>query len=160
MAATAISTFRTSDQHPAFRELIPFLDAELSLRYGEEQKTYDQFNILHQVDTVVVAFADGIPIGCGCFKQYNDKTAEIKRMYVSGAHRGKGVARKILQELEAWASELHYNTAVLETGAKQPEAIALYEKMGYHRIENFRPYKGMPLSICYGKNIQVETPIA
>jgi GNAT superfamily N-acetyltransferase len=52
-------------------------------------------------------------------------------MFVLPAHRQQGVAQAVLTELEAWARELHYPACVLETGKKQPEAIALYQKSGY-----------------------------
>ncbi len=75
-------------------------------------------------------------------------------MYVSPNFRGKGIATKILIELEKWAKELSFNKCVLETGKKQPEAIELYMKNGYAVISNYGQYKGIENSCCFEKEIQ------
>jgi GNAT superfamily N-acetyltransferase len=80
---------------------------------------------------------------------------EIKRMYVKPESRGKGIASKILSELEAWASELSYNKCLLETGIKQPEALRLYTKNGYERIPNYGQYSDIIGSLCFGKGITI-----
>lgn len=74
-------------------------------------------------------------------------------MYVTPEGRGKGVATKILAELESWAAELGYRYCILETGKRQPEAIALYKKMGYRIIKNYGPYAGVENSVCFEKRI-------
>ena len=74
-------------------------------------------------------------------------------MYTLPGSRGKGIATAILKELENWAFELGYAKCVLETGKRQPEAIALYEKSGYKRIPNYGKYAGVENSVCYEKNI-------
>jgi GNAT superfamily N-acetyltransferase len=68
-------------------------------------------------------------------------------------HRGKGIATKVLSELESWAKEENYKTALLETGFMQKDAIYLYQKLGYKIIENFGQYQGVENSICMKKNI-------
>jgi putative acetyltransferase len=79
------------------------------------------------------------------------KTLEIKRMFVLPEYRGKGIASKILSELERWASELNYIQTILETGINQPEAIALYKKSGHEITKNYGQYIGMENSICMKK---------
>ena len=69
------------------------------------------------------------------------------------AQRGQGLASQILQELEQWAAESNYSSCVLETGKKQPEAIALYSKSGYAVIPNFGQYAGVENSVCFEKNL-------
>ena len=76
---------------------------------------------------VIVAYLDEIAVGCGAIKPYSDQTVEVKRMFVKLENRGKGMAGKILAELETWAKELNFVECILETGFKQPEAIALYK---------------------------------
>jgi putative acetyltransferase len=66
-------------------------------------------------------------------------------------NRGKGIAAQILNELEKWAKELNYKKCVLETGHKQPEAIALYKKNGYKQIPNYGQYIGIENSVCFEK---------
>ena len=72
-------------------------------------------------------------------------------MYVLTTQRGKGIASQLLQTLETWAKELGNTRCVLETGIRQPEAIALYEKNGYRRIPNYGQYKGIKNSVCFEK---------
>jgi GNAT superfamily N-acetyltransferase len=75
-------------------------------------------------------------------------------MYTSPEHRGKGIASKVLAELERWAAELSYQTCILETGKKQPEAIALYKKNGYKLIPNYGQYAEAENSVCFEKKIK------
>jgi putative acetyltransferase len=103
---------------------------------------------------VIVAYDDETAIGCGCFRPMKEgDTIEIKRMYVIPFFRNRGVGKVILHNLEQWASEQGYETAKLETGIKQPEAIAAYEKSGYVQIPNFEPYVNVAESICMMKNL-------
>jgi putative acetyltransferase len=81
------------------------------------------------------------------------REAELKRMFVSPDARGAGVATALLAEVEATAEQAGVTRLVLETGPKQPEAIALYEKHGYASIPNFGPYEGDPLSLCFAKDL-------
>ena len=74
-------------------------------------------------------------------------------MFVNPDERGKGIAGKVLCELEAWAQELNFDQCVLETGFKQPEAIALYTRSGYQVIPNYGQYAGVENSVCMMKKI-------
>lgn len=153
MLPQVVRISRTTAHDPVFKQLVTLLDTELANRYGAIQKIYDQFNVVSDIQTVVIVYHNEVAAGCGCFKAFDEKIAEIKRLFVLPEHRGKGIARKIVQALEEWAWERSYNTCILETGDKQPEAIALYERMGYQRVENFGPYQGMSESICFSKSI-------
>ena len=75
-------------------------------------------------------------------------------MYTSPESRGKGIATKILYELELWAAELLYEKCILETGKKQPDAIGLYKKNGYKLIQNYGQYAGIEYSLCFAKEIK------
>ncbi len=96
---------RTNSDNPHFRQLVVLLDEDLTLRYGELQKHYAQFNHINFIDTVVLAYENDIPAGCGCFRFFAPETIEIKRMYVKPEFRGRGISRLILSELEKWAAE-------------------------------------------------------
>ena len=63
------------------------------------------------------------------------------------------MSRALLAWLEAEAAALGYRRVHLETGLRQPEAIALYETAGYRRIPSFGPFEDDPLSVCYGKDL-------
>lgn len=79
---------------------------------------------------------------------------EVKRMFTMPEARGKGLASQILNELENWARELGYKTCVLETGIRQPEAIALYQKKGYEKTNNYGQYAGVANSVCFKKELK------
>lgn len=142
---------RTDCNNQDFKLLITELDSDLNGRYGKLQSQYIEFNQIENIETVVIAYFNNIAVGCGCFKKYNDTCVEIKRMYVKPEYRGKGIAIKILNELENWAKVKGYKSSILETGLKQNEAINLYSKLGYYQIENFGQYKGNTNSICMEK---------
>jgi len=143
---------RTDSNHEDFRYLITFLDRELSERDGDDHSFYAQFNTVDAIKHVVVAYIKNEPVGCGSIKAFDEESVEIKRMYVSNLQRRKGVAQEILAELEQWAAELGFERCVLETGTKQPEAIALYQKLGYSIIPNYGQYAGIENSVCMQKN--------
>jgi len=112
--------------------------------FKEENKTFLYF---------IIAFESSIPAGCGALKYFDPFKIEIKRMYVRKRFRGKGLSKLILQDLEKKAKEMNYNKVVLETGIRQPEAAALYEKTGYRGIQPYGKYADDPESLCYEKRI-------
>ncbi|MFN3667042.1 MAG: GNAT family N-acetyltransferase [Sediminibacterium sp.] len=144
---------RTDSSNPAFISLVQLLDAELAERDGADHSFYHQYNGIQLLQHVVVLFHEDIPIGCGAFKQIEADTVEVKRMYILPDHRSKGLATKVLTALEEWAKEEGFITAVLETGKRQPEAIALYQKNGYLIIPNYGQYIGIDNSVCFEKRL-------
>ena len=148
-----IEIARTDEADPNFLALVELLDAELRVRDGEEHGFYAQFNKPVGLSGVVVAIDNGIVVGCGAFKKYDENTAEIKRMFVKPEARGKRVAASVLKELENWAAETNFRECILETGYKQPEAIALYKRSGYEVTENYGQYAGVENSVCMRKVI-------
>lgn len=146
-----IKLLRTNSHEPDFRDLVSLLDADLAVRDGDDHTYYAQFNKISMVDHTVVAYDGKTPIGCGALKSFSKNAMEIKRMFVQPDHRGKGVASKVLRELEEWAQEMGCEKCVLETGKMQPEALALYKKSGYRIIDNYGPYIGISNSVCFEK---------
>lgn len=145
---------RTDSSDGDFHSLIEKLNRYLDLQYGRLQDYYSQFNRIDNIPNVVIACVDGAPAGCGCFKKFDDRSVEVKRMFVTDEQRGKGIGVAILQELEAWAAELGNHTMVLEMGNRQPEAAVLYKKQGYTLIPNYGQYIGMEeTSICMKKDL-------
>ncbi len=142
---------RLDSSHTDFQKLVSLLDKELAVRDGDEHEFYHQFNSIESLKNCVVCYVGETPAGCGAFKLFEDKTVEIKRMYTLPDFRGKGVARKILTELETWAKELGYARSILETGVRQPEAIGLYSSYGFERIPNYGQYAGIENSLCFEK---------
>lgn len=147
-----MTTFkRTNSDDIDFQNLVALLDKDLAIRDGADHAFYNQFNKIDMIRNVIVCYAKDKPVGCGAFKQYDDTSVEIKRMYVLPEYRGQSVGLYIVNELEQWAKELYYTACVLETGKRQPEAIRLYQKAGYTLIENFGQYKNVENSVCMKK---------
>lgn len=148
-----ITLKRCDSSSEDFQALIKELDKLLWARYSHLQSQYDGFNNVDSIRNVVVAYMDNEPIGCGAFKKFDANTVEIKRMFVNDAKRGRGIASSILTELELWAVELDNQFAILETGVRLPEAMALYKKHQYSITENYGQYIGMENSVCMKKDL-------
>ena len=134
--------------------LLDDLDADLAARYpGEPIYGIDAAEFLASGGYFVLAFHDGRAVGCGAFRPLDARTVEIKRMFVRPEFRGRGIARAILNALEAAAGHRGHTHSVLETAARQPEAIAHYRASGYGRIEPFGPYVGNARALCFGKTL-------
>jgi putative acetyltransferase len=137
--------------------LLAALTRELDERYPEEAGTsaahFDPADVRTPRSIFLVAWFGSDPVGCGALRPFGTEagTAEIKRMYVSASVRGKGIGREILHELEQHAHGFGYTRLCLETGVRQPEAVALYEKAGFTPIPNYPPFEKNPLSLCFEK---------
>jgi GNAT superfamily N-acetyltransferase len=101
----------------------------------------------------LVGYEDGEPVGCGGVCRYDERTAEIRRMYVIPAARGRGLSRVLLAALEDEGRRLGYSAVRLETGDGQPEALRLYESAGYEPIARYGPYVEDERSVCFEKRL-------
>jgi putative acetyltransferase len=144
---------RTDSDNKDFILLVKHLDAELAVLDGDEHAFYAQLNKTDKIKHVIVAYENDNPISCGAIREYSPTIMEVKRMYTIPGSRGKGIATKVLNELEKWASELSYHKCILETGKRQPDAIGLYQKNGYMIIPNYGKYVEMENSVCFEKDI-------
>ena len=148
-----ITLQRTHPANTDFIHLVKQLDTFLAILDGEDHAFYNAFNNTGFLKYAVVAYIDDKPVACGAIKEFNATAMEVKRMFTLPEWRGKGLATQILAELELWTKELGYTTCVLETGIRQPEAIALYEKCGYRRVPNYGQYAGVEASVCFEKKL-------
>ncbi|MDJ0340879.1 GNAT family N-acetyltransferase [Streptomyces sp. H10-C2] len=145
--------------HPDAVKLNDRVQLEYVERYGDGDLTpMDATQFDPPRGLYLVGYVDERPVASGGWRAqdespegYADGDAELKRMYVVDEARGRGLARRILAELEASAAAAGRSRMVLETGAKQPEAIALYESCGYTPVSKFGLYRHEPLSVCLGK---------
>lgn len=151
---------KTRFDHPDAVKLNDLVQLEYVSRYGDGDLT--EMAATHfappQGQYLLVYDADGTPVASGGWRAqdaspegFEDGDAEIKRMFVVSEARGRGLARRLLAELEASAAAAGRTRMVLETGSKQPEAIRLYETSGYTPVEKFGYYRDHELSICMGK---------
>ncbi|WP_408631811.1 GNAT family N-acetyltransferase [Micromonospora palythoicola] len=128
--------------------------AELDARYGCDDHEPGEEPTAETVSVFLIARdPDGTAVGCGGLRFLAAGSAEIKRMYVSPPTRGTGVATAILRALEQAAHDAGVRTLLLETGTAQPDAMRFYEREGYRRIDNFGPYRGEALSVCYARDL-------
>lgn len=148
-----MNIIRTTSTDSHFVGLVALLDRYLAKIDGEEHGFYAQFNKIDHLQHVIVAIVNDKPAGCGAFKKLEENTIEIKRMYVPEEFRRQKIASAVLEALEKWGAELGFTKAVLETGIRQPDAIAFYLKCGYHKISNYGQYIGVSNSVCFEKII-------
>jgi GNAT superfamily N-acetyltransferase len=138
------------DEEPA-ASLVAATVSEMSERYGAEDPAIDPDQFVPPRGAFLIASVGDEPVGCGGVRVLTPGTAEIKRMFVATGARRRGVARALLAALEQASLDLGCPTLRLETGLRQPEAIALYQEAGYERIPNFGYWADSPEAVCFEK---------
>jgi putative acetyltransferase len=142
---------------PDAQALIEELEAHLATLYARESRHgFSVEKLLRERVAFFVSRDDGQPTGCGGLMIVGSEYAEIKRMYVRPAFRGRGLGRLMLEHLVARARAEGLGIVRLETGVHQREAIALYESSGFQHIRPFGPYTDDPVSRCYEKAISAD----
>jgi GNAT superfamily N-acetyltransferase len=145
--------------HPDAVKLTEQVQAEYVVRYGDEDVTpVDPGQFDRPAGLFLVGYRDGTPVACGGWRAreaspegFADGDAEVKRMFVTPDSRGGGLARRILAALEDSARAAGRVRMVMETGLRQPEAIALYRSCGYAEVSKFGVYRHDALSLCLGR---------
>jgi GNAT superfamily N-acetyltransferase len=138
---------------PAVQALVAENLADLSARYGGgtgDDTPLTAADFTPPNGAFLVAISDGRLIASAGWRRHGGD-AELKRMFTVAAARGRGVARRMLAAVEQSAREAGCKRVILETGNRQPEAIALYESAGYERIEDFGFYAGHVGVLSYAK---------
>jgi GNAT superfamily N-acetyltransferase len=97
----------------------------------------DPAEVAPPVGAWVVAYLGGRAVGCGGIKRLDHAAAELKRIYLRESARGHGLGRRVLEELERHARELGYERLRLDTGDRQPAALALFRSAGYVDIPDY-----------------------
>lgn len=134
--------------------LLTALDDDLDQRYGGGTPVAAKADEFDPPDGLfLVAYVDGEPLACAGYRRYDASTAELKRMYVRPEGRRTGLAKALLAELERHAAAAGYQQMWLETGVPQHEAMDLYTRAGYERIEPFGQFAWAPDQRCYGKSL-------
>jgi putative acetyltransferase len=151
---TEIKIKRCSTNDADFTFLISCLDHELWNELSEDKATYDPHNKVPNLSTAVVLYKNDLPVACGCYKEVDKNTIEIKRMFVQKQWRGKGFSKMILTELENWGREEGYQYSILETSIHFNTARSLYQNNGYEVISNYGPYIDLEESICFRKQLK------
>jgi GNAT superfamily N-acetyltransferase len=107
----------------------------------------------HDDAAYLVGVVAGRAVACGAWQAFEDGVAELKRMYVRPAFRGRGIARQMIVAIEEEALAAGRPVIRLETGDYLPAAIALYQSAGYREIPAYGPYVGNPYSVCFEKRL-------
>jgi GNAT superfamily N-acetyltransferase len=139
--------------------LVEQVQAEYVVRYGSPDETpLDPTMFDPPAGAFYVGYREDQPVAMGGWRFRADvsafdrsRAAEIKRMYVALSARRGGLARVVLAHLEDTARAAGADVMVLETGLRQPEAIALYESSGYTPVPGFGFYKDYPNARYFGK---------
>lgn len=157
LPVTTVAITRLPFHDPVARELLDAAMADLAARYGGggDGTSIDPVEFEPPRGAFLVARVGGTPAGCGGWRTLlaDPDTAEIKRVYTVPAFRGRGVASAVLRAIEESARNAGRARIALETGEKQPEAIAFYQKLGYARIADFGYYKDYPGVRSFGRDL-------
>jgi GNAT superfamily N-acetyltransferase len=147
--------------HPDAARLVEEVQQEYVDRYGGRDDTPLEPGYFDEpAGAFFVGYLDDVPVASGAWRRRTDvsyvgsaASAEVKRMYVAGSARRRGLARRMLAHLEDTARVAGAEVMVLETGLRQPEAIRLYVSAGYQPIPGFGYYKDAPLSRCFARRL-------
>ncbi len=136
--------------------LISNLNLDLYSRYPEPGAlvfSLESADIVDGVGALLMAELDGEPVGCGAFRMIDGVpgSAEIKRLYVTLAGRGKKIGSALLAEVERAAVAAGARRFALEFGPRQPEAQAMFDSAGYAVCAPWGPFVGKDFSICMEK---------
>jgi putative acetyltransferase len=156
-ARVRLTTTRERPDAPVARALIGELDELLAPNYPSQSRHgYSVEKLLLEEVAFFVVAVDGVPAGCGGVQLLAGDYAELKRMYVRPAFRGRGLGRHLVEHLSGHAAEHGIDVMRLETGVLQVEAIGLYESMGFRRIPPFGPYWDDPVSLCLERRLDAD----
>lgn len=138
LEVTALQFVVVHQDDPLAAPLIEELALEYATRYDStpgqmysELREYPAAEFEPPGGALIIAIADGVPVAGGAFRQYDDTTAELKRIWTAATHRKRGYGKLVVAELERIAAARGYRRIYLTTGWRQPEAVALYLATGY-----------------------------
>ncbi len=120
----------------------------------ENRKAFIPYNISETIQDVLLAFIGEKCVGCAGMKKYSERDVEIKRVWVEPKFRGRGIASKMMTEIEKKAVQNGFEKTILQTREIMYDAVGLYRKLGYVKIENYPPYDKLDGAVCYAKNLK------
>ncbi|MCU1665843.1 MAG: hypothetical protein QOI36_5741 [Pseudonocardiales bacterium] len=137
MSSPALEVRQVAYTDPLVVPMLTELDREYSTRYGhtlgdlgeEVRRRWAEFGAPD--GGLLLLLVGGEPVAGGAFRRHDERTAELKRIWTHSAHRRRGLARRVLAELESDIASRGYRRIYLTTGPRQPEAVGLYLATGY-----------------------------
>ena len=146
---------------PLAQELIERVQQEYVVRYGgRDDAVVDPAQFSPPRGRFLIAEVDGVPAGCGGWRVHGDGVVELKRMYVEPAFRRRGIAALLLAELERSAAAAGHRHLLLNSGDRQPEALALYARTGYAAVPGYGMYADAEDAVFLGKDLVEHLPTA
>ena len=139
---------------PLARDLVGRVQQEYVDRYGgPDEAAVDPAEFVPPAGLFLVAEVDGEPAGCGAWRRHGDEEVEIKRVYVVPAFRRLGLAQLVVAALEDSARTAGHRCVVLNSGDRQPEALALYAALGYRPVPGYGIYAGEAGAVFLGREL-------
>jgi GNAT superfamily N-acetyltransferase len=156
---------RLADGRPVVLRAVPYDDAvaqalvarvqqEYVVRYGGPdgaEVAPDEF--VSPAGLFLVAEVDGVPAGCGAWRVHARGVVEVKRVYVEPVFRRQGLAHLLMAALEDSATAAGHRAVVLNSGDRQPEALALYAALGYTPVPGYGVYARSPGAVFLGRDL-------
>ncbi|SFL48557.1 GNAT family N-acetyltransferase [Geodermatophilus ruber] len=144
-------------EHPVARQLVDRVQREYVTRYGgPDEAVVDPAEFAPPAGLFLVAEVDGVPAGCGAWRVHEAGVVEVKRVYVEPGFRRRGLAQVLVRALEASAAAAGHRAVVLNTGDRQPEALALYAALGYTPAPGYGRYADSPGAVFLGKDLPAD----
>lgn len=142
-----LKTVRLQTPSEDFLQLNEEPDEYYFRRFGEISLRYRTYNTVNEVTDFFTVYDGDMPVAIACFKPFDGDSAELKRVYVREPFRRRGISRSLA------AREKGFRCMVLETGVQNTEAVALYENIGYEKIQNFGQFATDSFCLCMKKEL-------
>ena len=142
--------------NPDFLRFSEHLEAYFDRLAGgaQNRKSFLPYNTPATISCVLLAYDGDTPVACGGLRKYSAEAAEVKRVFVREDYRGNGISKVIMEKLEVAARQKGFSKLILETREACTEAVGLYLSLGFQRTDNYQPYIGMPLAVCFAKALK------
>ena len=149
-----METVLTNEKDERFIQLSNELNEEYYRNIGDVALKYLDYNQLEDPHVVLLVLNWGNPIACASYRLFDKDSVEIRRVYVKRRYRNKGIAYKLVKSLEKLAMEDNFKYSYITTGTENAAAIALYEKLGYEKIDNFGIFENDEICLCMKKEFK------
>lgn len=121
----------------------------------EKRRAFIPYNLSSVIENVLIVRCGGKAVACAGLKGYSDKDAEIKRVWVEPEYRGRHIASQMMAMLEEKAASRGFKRLILQTRELMKDAVGLYTRLGYDRIENYPPYDKLEGAVCFAKELDL-----
>lgn len=140
-------------QSPDYAMLAGMLDAYYFSIVGDVHLRYADVNRPENMACRIIAYEDGKAVACGCWKAIDERSAEVKRIYVLPEYRRRGIASRIIRKLEEEIARAGYGVIILETARTTAESKQLYLSLGYEEIDYYGSPAGAENCLCFRKYV-------